>query len=173
MAVIRAESISERDARFSSPFQATMNSSAPDILLVEDSPTSAELFVFALEANESDATIQIVRDGVEALAFLLGDASSSGSARNPLPRLVLLDLYMPRLNGFEVLERLRADERTRLLPVVILSSSDNESVKREAYRLGANGCVSKPTGFKNSCEIIAELERDWLKADVAAQPPPG
>jgi two-component system response regulator len=149
-----------------------MNISAPDILLVEDSPTSAELFVFALEANQSEATIQIVRDGVEALAFLLGDAPS-GSARKPLPRLVLLDLYMPRLNGFEVLERLRADEHTRLLPVVILSSSDDESVKREAYRLGANGCVSKPTGFKNSCEIIAQLERDWLKADVAAQPPPG
>jgi CheY-like chemotaxis protein len=143
-----------------------MNISAPDILLVEDSPTSAELFVFALEANQSSATIQVVRDGVEALDFLLdGDgAARSGSTSNALPRLVLLDLHMPRLDGFQVLERLRADERTRLLPVVILSSSDQESDKREAYRLGANGYISTPVGFKNSCEIIAQLEREWLGA---------
>lgn len=152
-----------------------MNISAPDILLVEDSPTSAELFVFALEANQSSATIQVVRDGVEALDFLLdGDgAVRSGSTSNALPRLVLLDLHMPRLDGFQVLERLRADERTRLLPVVILSSSDQESDKREAFRLGANGYISTPVGFKNSCEIIARLEREWLGAAAAPQLPPG
>lgn len=149
-----------------------MNISAPDILLVEDSPTSAELFVFALEANQSGATIQIVRDGVQALDFLLGGATPSGSACNALPRLVLLDIHMPRLDGFQVLERLRADERTRFLPVVILSSSDKESDRREAYRLGANGCISKPMGFKDSCEAIAQLEREWLGAVVPGQNPP-
>lgn len=150
-----------------------MNISAPDILLVEDSPTSAELFVFALEANQSSATIRVARDGVQALDFLLGDATRPGSACNALPRLVLLDLHMPRLGGLQVLERLRADERTRSLPVVILSSSDQESDRREACRLGANGCITKPMGFKDSCEIIAQLERDWLRADVPGQRPPG
>lgn len=139
-----------------------MNTSAPDILLAEDSPTSAELFVFALEANNSSATIQVVRDGVEALDFLLGDAAQSESVGKALPRLVLLDLHMPRLDGFEVLERLRADDRTRFIPVVILSSSDQDSDKREAYRLGANDYISKPVGFKDTCEIVAKLERDWL-----------
>ena len=103
-----------------------MNTIAPDILLAEDSPTTAELFVCALEANKSAATIQVVRDGVE------------------------------------VLQRLRADERTRLLPVVILSASERESDELDAYRLGANGYIRKPTGFRESCETIAQIERDWL-----------
>ena len=139
-----------------------MNTIAPDILLAEDSPTTAELFVCALEANKSAATIQVVRDGVEVLDFLLGDATRPESMRKALPRLVLLDLHMPRLGGLEVLQRLRADERTRLLPVVILSASERESDELDAYRLGANGYIRKPTGFRESCETIAQIERDWL-----------
>lgn len=150
-----------------------MNTTVPDILLAEDSPTMAELFVYALEANKSKATIQVVSDGVEALNFLLGGVTQSESIHNTLPRLVLLDLHMPRLGGFEVLERLRADERTRFLPVVILSSSGQESDKHEAYRLGANDYIKKPMGFKESCITIAQIERDWLRADGAPQPPPG
>lgn len=145
-----------------------MNTSAPDILLVEDSPTTAELFVLALESNESSATIQVVRDGVEALDFLLGDVTPPCA----LPRLVLLDLFMPRINGFEVLQRLREQERTRLLPVVVYSSSDQESDRQEAFRLGASGYIYKPVGFSDCCEIIAQLERDWLMADAAAPPAP-
>lgn len=150
-----------------------MSISAPDILLAEDSPTTAELFVFALEANQSAATIQVVRDGVEAIDFLLGSATPSESTRSALPRLLLLDLHMPRLDGFQVLERLRADERTRHLPVVIYSSSDQESDKLEAYRRGANGYVQKPMGFKDACETIARLERDWLGTGVAPTGTPG
>jgi CheY-like chemotaxis protein len=150
-----------------------MNASAPDILLVEDSPTTAKVFMFALEANKSAVTVHIARDGVEALDLLLGTASLPESASSELPRLLLLDLQMPRLHGFEVLERLRADERTRLLPVVIYSSSDEESDKREAYRWGANGYIHKPLGFKDACETIAQLERDWLRTDAAPQHPPG
>ncbi|WP_035056230.1 response regulator [Andreprevotia chitinilytica] len=144
--------------------------STPDILLAEDNPTTAELFVYALEANKSEATIRVVRDGVEVLDFLFGDATQPERTGNALPRLVLLDLNMPRLGGFEVLARLRADERTRTLPVVILSSSDDESDEREAYRLGANGYIKKPRGFKESRGTIAQIEQDWLKADIA---PPG
>jgi CheY-like chemotaxis protein len=143
---------------------------APDILLVEDSSTTAELFVFALKANKSGATIQIARDGVDALDMLLGDATRSGSV--PLPRLLLLDLHMPRLDGFEVLERLRADERTRLLPVVVYTSCDLESDRLEALRRGANGYVHKPVGFKDACAAIAQIERDWLMTGAASQNPP-
>ena len=148
-----------------------MSMPAPDILLVQDSATTAELFVLALEANKSRATIQVVHDGMEALDLLLSGATGPEGDRNALPRLVLLDLHMPKLDGFEVLQRLRADKRTRLLPVVILSSSTQESNKREACRLGANGYISNPVGFKASCDLIARLEREWLMADVASQPP--
>ncbi|MGB4074678.1 response regulator [Pseudomonas sp.] len=133
-----------------------MNTSAPDTLLAEDSPTTAELFLYALEASTTGVTIRVVGDGVEALDFLF----SIGSA---LPRLVLLDLNMPRLGGLGVLERLRADERTRALPVVILSSSEQESDEQEAYRLGANGYIMKPRELKESCAVIAQIERDWLR----------
>jgi len=113
-----------------------------------------------------------VRDGVQALDVLLGDTTPSETAR-ALPRLVLLDLFMPRIDGFEVLQRLRAHERTRLLPVVVYSSSDQESDQREAYRLGADGYIHKPVGFKDCCEIIARLEREWLRADAAPRHRPG
>lgn len=149
-----------------------MSATSPDILLAEDSPTTAELFVFALEANKSGATIRVVHDGVEVLDFILGGVTQSGSICGTLPRLVLLDLHMPRLGGLEVLERLRADERTRALPVVILSSSDQASDEHEAYRLGANGYIKKPRGFKESCELIAQIERNWLRTDVTPQHPP-
>jgi CheY-like chemotaxis protein len=144
-----------------------MSNSAPDILLIEDSPTTAELFAFALEFNKSAATVQVVDDGVKALDLLLGGATQSTGARCVLPRLVLLDLHMPRMDGFEVLKRLRADERTRLLPVVVYSSSDQESDQREAYRLGANDFIGKPVGYEAFCETVAQLERSWLRADAA------
>jgi two-component system response regulator len=147
--------------------------SAPDVLLVEDSRTTAELFVFVFEASKSGATIQVVRDGVEALDFLLGGATQSEGARNTLPRLLLLDLHMPRLDGIEVLKRLRADERTRSLPVVFFSSSDDESDEREAYRLGADGYVCKPVGFEEFRATIAQIESTWLKARGTPHLPPG
>lgn len=148
-----------------------MNTPPPDILLAEDSPTTAELFVYAFEANRPEVTIQVVRDGVEVLEFLFGGAAQPEGQGSPLPRLILLDLHMPRLGGFEVLQRLRADERTRGLPVVILSSSEQESDAHEACRLGANGYIKKPRGFKESCAVIARIEHDWLKTAGAPQSP--
>jgi CheY-like chemotaxis protein len=102
---------------------------------------------------------------VAALDFLLSGGTGSEGAQHPLPRLVLLDLHLPKLNGFGVLERLRADERTRLLPVIILSSSGQESDVSESQRLGANGYLRKPSNFDALRETLAQLERDWLKAD--------
>lgn len=140
----------------------SMNTDAADILLVEDSPTTAELFVLALKANKSNAVLRVVRDGVAALDLLHGDADSPALARAALPRLVLLDLHMPGLNGFEVLEHLRADDRTRLLPVVVLSASDEESYKRKAIACGANDYVDKPMGFTAARDLMSALERRWL-----------
>ncbi|MBW8831802.1 MAG: response regulator [Burkholderiales bacterium] len=142
-----------------------MSPSALDVLLVEDSPTTAELFVFSLKSIKSAATIHVVRDGVEALDLLLGGATEDESALHVLPRLVLLDLHMPRVNGFEVLQHLRANERTRRLPVVVYSSSDQESDRREVFRLGADGYIRKPAGYKDFRETVAQLERDWLRAE--------
>ena len=127
---------------------------APDILLVEDSATTAELFVFAIEANHSQATIQVVQDGQAALDLLLGGKNTAGRADVALPRVLLLDLHMPRMDGLEVLDRLRADERTRLLPVLIYSASDLQSDRTDALHRGANGYVRTPVGFKGACAAI-------------------
>ncbi|MES2353621.1 MAG: response regulator [Pseudomonadota bacterium] len=145
-----------------------MNMSAPDILLVEDSQSDIELFMFAHQRNKSTAVIRIVRDGVEALDLLLGNENRTEDVLAILPRLVLLDLNMPRLTGFDVLERLRTDERTRRLPIVIFSSSDQSADKLEAHRLGANDYVRKPAQFKDLCAILAQFEHDWLSVDVAS-----
>ena len=142
-----------------------MSTPAPDILLVEDNPDDAELVIIAHRLNNSPYTIKVVRNGVEAVDFLLGGSTGPESARHTLPRLVLLDLNLPLLDGFEVLERLRADERTRLLPVVIFSSSEQESDVRESHRLGANGYLRKPPNFDLLRETLIQLERDWMKAD--------
>lgn len=146
---------------------------APDILLVEDSRSDVDLFMLAHQMNGSAATIGVARDGMEAVEVLLGGEGRSGYAQDALPRLVLLDLNMPRLNGFEVLERLRADERTRQLPVVIFSGSDQRSDMLEAERLGANGYVRKPVDFESLCATLAQFERDWLSADLAPLHPTG
>jgi CheY-like chemotaxis protein len=142
-----------------------MNNDVLDILLVEDSLSDVDLFMLAHRMNKSVATIRVARDGVEAVDFLLGEESRPANARDALPRLVLLDLNMPRMNGFEVLGRLRADERTRMLPVVVFSSSDEASDEQESRRLGANGYVRKPNEFPELCKTLTRLEGRWLKAE--------
>jgi two-component system response regulator len=139
-----------------------------DILLIEDSPTTAELFAFALRANKSRATLRIVPDAEAALALL--EAQPTGGAAASLPRLLVLDLHLPGLDGLELLERLRSSERTRHLPVVIYSASDLPSDRAEALRRGASGFVRKPGGFKDACAAIAGIEQDWLGAEVAPAP---
>lgn len=134
----------------------------PDILLVEDSPTTAELFLFALKANRSKAVVRTVHDGQSAIDVLLGNRGTPGV----LPRLLLLDLHMPGIDGFDVLARLRSDERTKQLPVLVYSSSDQDCDRREALSRGANGFVHKPVGFEDACKAIARIENEWL-----SQPP--
>lgn len=144
-----------------------MSNGAVDILLIEDNPVDVELVMIAREANAAVSTLHVSRDGVEALEYLLGPAQPQNDLR-ALPQLVLLDLHLPRLTGFEVLARLREDARTRLLPVVIFSSSDEESDVREARRLGANGYLRKPAHFVELCELLLQIERDWLTRPLSA-----
>ena len=130
------------------------------ILLVEDNPDDELLMLQALAKNGMAGEVVVARDGVEALDYLF----SPGRADQPdaMPRLILLDLKLPRLNGFEVLERVRADERTRLLPVVILTSSRERRDVLEGYGLGANSYVRKPVDFERFLKVVGQLKLYWL-----------
>jgi two-component system response regulator len=140
------------------------------ILLVEDNPDDAALTMRALKSHNITNEVVVARDGVEALDFLFGTAGGAGPAEPPA--VVLLDLNLPRVNGLEVLQRIRTDERTRLLPVVILTSSDEERDVMEGYRLGANSYVRKPVDFVAFTEAAKQLGLYWLLLN-RAPPIPG
>lgn len=125
------------------------------IALVEDNPDDEALTMRALTKHGIANDIVVLRDGVEALAFLL-------SPDQPLPHLVLLDLNLPRVNGLEVLQRLRSEPRTEFLPIVILTSSNEERDLLEGYRLGANSYVRKPVDFIQFSEAVHQLGLYWL-----------
>ena len=140
------------------------------VLLVEDDQDDAVLTLRALNRNNVEDTVYVVRDGEDALDFLF--CTNKFAKRDPhdLPQLILLDMELPHMNGLEVLQRLRADERTHRLPVVILSSSNEEQVIVESYKRGANSYVSKPTDFAQFMESVRQLGSYWLGASAA---PPG
>jgi CheY-like chemotaxis protein len=125
-----------------------------DILLVEDNPNDAELTQRALRKSEVGARLAIARDGAEALEYLFG--------AHPKPKVVFLDLKLPKIDGIEVLRRLRADERTRALPVVVLTSSQEERDITECYGLGVNSYVVKPVEFDKFYKAVADLGTYWL-----------
>ena len=131
------------------------------ILLVEDNPDDELLMLRALAKNGMAGEVVVARDGVEALDFLF-PPGHAGRSEDAMPRLILLDLKLPRLNGFEVLERVRADERTRLLPVVILTSSRERRDVLKGYGLGANSYVRKPVDFERFLEVVSQLKLYWL-----------
>jgi two-component system response regulator len=134
------------------------------ILLVEDNPDDVLLTRRALDKHRLANDLVVARDGVEALEILFG----SGSDRPPLsPAVVLLDLKMPRLDGLGVLRKVRADDRTRFLPVVILTSSNEERDLVESYHLGANSYVRKPVKFDEFVEAVAQLGIYWLLLNEA------
>lgn len=126
------------------------------ILLVEDNPDDEELALRALRKNHLANGVHVARDGEEALAYFF-----EGEPR-ALPQVVLLDLKLPKVDGLEVLRRLRADDRTRLLPVVILTSSREERDLVEGYRLGANSYIQKPVDFEQFTQAIGQLGLYWL-----------
>jgi len=132
------------------------------ILLVEDNADDEALTLRALKKNNIKNDVVVAHDGVEALDYLLGDAGSAGRQPHSMPQLVLLDLKLPRVDGLEVLRRLRADPRTHLLPVVVLTSSKEERDLVNSYSLGANSYVRKPVDFGEFTEAIRQLGLYWL-----------
>ena len=139
------------------------------ILLVEDNPDDEKLTIRALHKNKISNEVVVARDGLEALDYLLGRGSDAGNHLKPLPQVVLLDLKLPKMDGLEVLRRLRAHERTKLLPVVILTSSNEEQDRITGYGLGANSYVRKPVDFNQFIEAARQLGLYWL---VLNEPPP-
>jgi two-component system response regulator len=132
------------------------------ILLVEDNPDDEELTLMALQKNNILNEVVVARDGVEALDFLFGEGPQSCSQRRVLPSIILLDLKLPRVDGLEVLKRIRAEERTRMLPVVILTSSREDRDVMESYALGCNSYVRKPVDFAQFVEATRQLGLYWL-----------
>ena len=139
------------------------------ILLVEDDPDDEQLIVRALTRSGIKNKIDVVRDGVEALDYLFGTGAYAGHETRTLPVAMLLDLKLPKLSGLAVLQRVRADERTRLLPVVVLTSSSEARDKVESYRLGANSYVRKPVEFDEFRHAVHQLGLYWL---LINEPPP-
>lgn len=139
------------------------------ILLVEDNPDDVDLTLRAFHQNNIRNPVLIARDGREALYYLLAAGASAAHTPAATPRLVLLDLKLPKIDGLEVLRRLRADRRTRRLPVVVLTSSNEKQDILAAYDLGANGFVRKPIHFPDLVKAIGVLGQYWL---LLNEPPP-
>ena len=132
------------------------------ILLVEDNPDDEALTLRALQKNNILNEVVVARDGAEALDFLFGTGRYTGRDLGIMPEVILLDINLPKINGLEVLEKIRANERTRLLPVVILTTSNEEQDKIRSYTLGANSFIRKPVDFQQFSEAIRQLGVYWL-----------
>lgn len=137
------------------------------ILLVEDNPRDEELTLLALEKHHIANPVVVAHDGVEALEYLLGTGVYEGRDTGDQPQVILLDLKLPRVDGLEVLERLRADERTAFLPVVILTSSDEESDLLRSYQLHVNSYIRKPVDFAQFSVVVGQLGLYWFVLNQA------
>lgn len=132
------------------------------ILLVEDNPDDVELTLHALKENDISNDIVVARDGIEALEILFGEEAENQEVHRLRPSVVLLDLKLPGLNGFDILKRIRDDESTKLIPVVILTSSKEHLDLLNGYRLGANSYVRKPVDFEQFLTTVQQLGAYWL-----------
>jgi two-component system response regulator len=132
------------------------------ILLVEDNQSDEELTIRAMKKQNIMNEVVVVHDGAEALDYLFGTGAHSGRGTTNLPAVVLLDLKLPKIDGLEVLRRVRADDRTKLLPVVILTSSKEQRDLLDGYSLGANSYVRKPVEFTEFADAVRQLGLYWL-----------
>lgn len=140
-----------------------------EILLVEDNPDDVELALHALKRNNFSNRIHVVRDGVEALDFIFATGAYNGRDLSDVPRVILLDLKLPKVDGLEVLRRVKADARTRMIPVVVLTSSREERDIVESYQLGVNSYIVKPVDFQQFTEAVRELGLYWLLLNQPAK----
>ncbi len=140
-----------------------------DILLVEDNPADVELTLRAFRTQHVSNSIHVVRDGEEALDFLFCRGPFAERPFDQPPKVVLLDLKLPKVDGMEVLRQLKADSRTRLIPVVVLTSSREERDLVESYQLGVSSYIQKPVDFDQFCEVVKQLGLYWMVVNI---PPP-
>jgi two-component system, response regulator len=145
-------------------------SSEIELLLVEDDPNDVELTLLALRKHHLANRIHVARDGEEALDFLFCRGPYSGRVANGLPKLVLLDLKLPKVNGLEVLKAMKDDPRTRLVPVVVMTSSRERRDIMEGYRLGVNSYIQKPINFGQFQTTIEDLGYYWLVINQSLPP---
>jgi two-component system, response regulator len=146
-----------------------MNENKRKILLVEDSPDDVELTLRAFKKNNITNEVVVARDGKEALDYLDGTGAYEGRDTGDMPTVVLLDLKLPKIDGIEVLRRIRSDEKKKLLPVVILTSSKEENDLLNGYKLGANSYIRKPVDFNQFVDAVKQLGMYWL---LLNEPPP-
>jgi len=148
----------------------TQNENTIEILLVEDNPDDLEMGLRALRKANVTNKIQVARDGMEALEFIFALGPHAGRKVEHGPKVILLDLKLPKVDGLEVLRRIKADERTKIIPVVVLTSSREQPDVEECYRLGVNSYIVKPVNFERFASAMSELGMYWL---LLNQPPKG
>jgi len=142
--------------------------SAVEILVVEDTPQDLELALRALRKANLTNSIHVARDGAEAIEFIFGEGENDERVLDSVPKVVLLDLKLPKIDGLEVLKRIKSDPRTRSIPVVVLTSSKEQRDIVESYNLGANSYIVKPVTFERFTAAVQELGMYWL---LLNQPP--
>jgi two-component system response regulator len=133
-----------------------------EILLVEDNPQDLQLALRALAKAHLTNHIEVVRDGAEALEFIFGEGAYAGRRLENGPKVILLDLKLPKIDGLEVLKRIKSDQRTKAIPVVMLTSSQEQSDLVESYRLGVNSYIVKPVDFERFARAVQELGMYWV-----------
>ena len=145
-----------------------MSDNGVEILLVEDTPEDLELTLRALRKANVANRMQVARDGAEAIEFIFCEGRHSGRRIEDAPKVILLDLKLPKVDGKEVLERIKSDPRTKIIPVVVLTSSKEQNDVVESYQLGVNSYIVKPVNFERFAEAVKDLGMYWL---LHNQPP--
>jgi two-component system, response regulator len=132
-----------------------------DIILVEDNPADAELTIDALQENRLANRVKLITDGEEAVDYIFRTGKYQDCGMCNSPKLILLDLNLPKIDGLEILRRIRSDQRTKMIPVVVLTSSLADKDRIESYKLGVNSYIVKPVGFDNFAQAVAEIGCYW------------
>ena len=146
-----------------------VDSGETEILLVEDSPTDLELALRVFKKHQVANRIEVARDGEQALNFLFGEGEYAGRGTIEIPRVILLDLKLPKIGGIEVLRRIKSDPRTRMIPIVVLTSSREEKDLLESYQLGVNSYIVKPVDFDQFSDCLRDIGMYWLLSNAPPQ----